>query len=317
MPGPSLHRVAAGAFLLLALVLACVWPAAAAQWDAGSDALRPVPPLSGRVVDLTGTLDANESRALEARLADWEARTTNQLVVLMVPTTQPEPIESFALRVAEAWKIGRREKDNGALFVIAKDDKKMRIEVGYGLEGSLTDATSRRIIAETVAPLFSKGQFGPGISAGVDRMIDVVGRGEPLPERRTQRGAPRGQGIDFGTLLLLLFIVVPVMGGILRRIFGRVLGATVGAGVIGAAAWLVAGSLALAIIAAIIGLVVMIFTGFGSGLARRGGVYYPGGWGGGHWGGGGRGGGGGWSSGGGFSGGGGSFGGGGASGGWN
>ncbi len=298
----------AGLSLLALLFLAVAVHAAA--WEGTTDALQPVPPLTGRVVDLTQTLNASERQALESRLADWEASTTNQLVVLIVPTTQPEPIESFSLRAAEAWKIGRRGKDNGALFLVAKNDKKMRIEVGYGLEGTLTDVTSRRIIAEDVAPLFSKGQFAAGISAGVDRIIDVVGKGEPLPAKSERKAPAPSGGFDIGTLLLLLFIVVPIVGGILRRMFGKLLGSTVGAGVLGFAAWTLAGSLVIAILAAIIGFVVMIFSGIGTGLGRRGGVFFPGGFGGGGWGGGGGGGGG-------FSGGGGSFGGGGASGGWN
>lgn len=286
-------------------------PLFAAPSQQGTEGLQPVPALSGRVLDLTGTLSAPEKQSLETKLADWEARTTNQLVVVMVGTTSPEPIESFSLRLAEAWKIGRRGQDNGALLVIAKDDKKMRIEVGYGLEGTLTDVTSRRIIAENVAPLFSKGQFNAGIEAGVDRIIAVVGTGEPLPPQTTKRRAPSNNGFDFGTLALLLFFAVPVVGGILQRIFGKLPGSAIGSGVLGFAAWAVAGSLFIAVAAGIIGFMVMIFSGIGSGLGRRGGVFFPpgGGWGGG---------GGGFSGGGGgFSGGGGSFGGGGASGGWN
>ena len=118
------------------LVAAALWSAAtfAAQaWEAGTDGLLPIPPLTARVTDLTQTLSADETQALEAKLADWEARTSNQLAVLLVPTTQPEPIEAYSLRVAEKWKIGRKGQDNGALFVVAKNDRKMRIEVGYGL----------------------------------------------------------------------------------------------------------------------------------------------------------------------------------------
>ncbi|MEP7208633.1 MAG: TPM domain-containing protein, partial [Casimicrobiaceae bacterium] len=268
--------IARSARWMLAVLVAAFLPLAqGAQWDATSGGVQPVPPLTGRVVDLTSTLTADEARALETRLADWEARTTNQLAVLMVSTTQPEPIESFSLRVAEAWKIGRRGKDNGALFVVAKNDKKMRIEVGYGLEGSLTDVTSRRIIAETVAPLFSQGRFETGVSAGVDRIIEVVDRGEPLPPKATERPQRPAQGFDFGTLLLLLFIGVPVLGGVLRRVLGRAVGSTVGAGVIGAGAWFVAGSLIVAVLAAVVGFVVMLFSGMGmaGGLGRRGGVY--------------------------------------------
>jgi uncharacterized protein len=299
---------------LLAL-LGAVWlaaPVAAQPWEAGTDGLLPIPPLSAHVTDLTQTLSASEKQALDEKLTDWEARTTNQLAVLMVPTTQPEPIEAYSIRVAEKWQIGRKGKDNGVLFLVAKNDKKMRIEVGYGLEGVLTDATSRRIIAESVAPRFREGKFAAGIDAGVDRIITTVAEGKPLPPRETSsvNARPSSRHFDFGTMLLILFIIVPIVGTVLRSIFGRLLGSTVGAGIVGTAAWFVAGSLLIAGIAAVVGFLVMIFAGAASTMAgRRGGVFLPGGFGGGGFGGGG--GGGGWS------GGGGTFGGGGASGGWD
>lgn len=294
------------------IVLASFAAVSAAQtWEAGTDGLLPIPPLSAHVTDLTPTLSAAEKQALEAKLADWEARTTNQLAVLVVPSTQPEPIEAYSIRVAEKWRIGRKGSDNGVLFLVAKNDKKVRLEVGYGFEGTLTDVTSRRIIAETVAPFFREGKFAAGIDAGVDRIIAVVAEGKPLPPRKTGTGqrSPAG-GFDLGTLLVILFIVVPLVGAVLRSIFGRFLGSTVGAGIVGAAAWFVAGSLVIAALAGIVGFVVMIFAGAGAGMlaGRHGGAGFPTG---GSWGGGGFGGGGG------FSGGGGSFGGGGASGGWD
>lgn len=279
-------------------------------WEGGTDGLKPVPALKARVTDLTNTLNPAEAQALDGKLAAWEQQTGNQLVVLLVPTTQPEPIEAYSIRVADAWKIGRKGQDNGALLVVAKDDRKLRIEVGYGFEGSLTDATSRRIIAETIAPAFRQNQYARGIDAGVDQIMAVVDKGEPLAARPPAKSAPRGGGIPFEMLFILVFVVVPVLGGILRRIFGKALGSTVGAGIVGAAAWVVAASLPIAAIAAILAFVVMLFFGGGggSGLANRGGgVWIPSG-GSGGWGGGGGGGG--------FSGGGGGFGGGGASGGW-
>ena len=279
-------------------------------WETGAGGLHPVPPLAARVTDVTHTLSPAEQQALDAKLADWEARTTNQLAVLMVPTTQPEPIETYSIRVAEAWKIGRKGNDNGVLFLIAKNDRKTRIEVGYGLEGTLTDVTSRRIIADNVAPLFREGKFAAGIDAGVDRIISVVAEGKPLPPRQSG-AAPKAAagGFDLGTLAIILFVIVPVVGGILRAIFGKLPGSMIGAGIIGTAAWFVVGSLAIAIVAAIVAFIVMIFFAAGGGLpGRGGGPTSSGGWGGG----------GGFSGGGGggFSGGGGSFGGGGASGDW-
>jgi uncharacterized protein len=233
------------------------------------------------------------------------------MVVLMVPSTKPEPIETYSIRVAEAWKIGRKGQDNGVLFLIAKDDRKLRFEVGYGLEGVLTDVTSRRIIAETVAPFFRQNQFAAGVNAGVDRVIAVVGKGEPLAAKPAEKARRGAGGFDFQTLLIVLLVVVPVVGGILARVFGKVLGSTVGGGAVGTIAWFVGGSLAIAGLAGIVGFIVMLlFSGTG-GIGRRGGGWIPIGGGGGFGGGGGYGGGGG-----GFSGGGGSFGGGGASGGW-
>jgi uncharacterized protein len=303
VPRAAAIRWRKGAARAVALVVAAAlaWFAALASaqpWETGTDGLAPIPPLAARVTDLTRTLSASERQALEAKLADWEARTGNQLAVLVVPSTQPEPIETYSIRVAEQWKIGRKGNDNGVLFVVAKEDRKLRIEVGYGLEGVLTDATSGRIIRETVAPLFREGKFGSGIGAGVDRIIAVVAEGKPLPPPQRARSAGGAGGFDFGTLLLILFIAVPLVGAVLRSIFGRLLGSTVGAGIFGAAAWFVAGSIAVAVLAAVVAFVVMIFVGAGSALAgRRGGVWFP--TGGGHWGGGGGG-----------------FGGGGASGGW-
>jgi uncharacterized protein len=288
-------------FALLAIA------AGALAWDPPRDGVQAVPALHARVTDLTGTLSASEQQTLEAKLAAWEAQTTNQLAVLVVPTTKPETIEEYALRVAEAWKLGQKGKDNGALFLIAKNDKQMRIEVGYGLEGDLTDVTSRRIIGDTVAPLFSKGQFAAGINAGVDRIIGVVSGTEPPPRAEAPRRAPKGGGIDFGTIALIMLVAIPAIGSVLRSLLGKVGGGLVGAGLTGGVVWLLAGSLIFAGIAGFIAFVLISLTAFGG---RGGpGMWFPGG--GGGFGGGGFGGGGG-----GFSGGGGGFGGGGASGGW-
>jgi len=294
------------------LAAAWLWSAAtglsAQAWEAGTDGLLPIPPLTARVTDLTQTLAPAETAALEAKLADWETRTSNQLVVLMVPSTQQEPIEAYSLRVAEKWRIGRKGQDNGALFLIAKNDRKMRIEVGYGLEGVLPDVTANRIIREDVAPAFRDGKFAAGINAGVDRIIAVVGGEKASPVTEVAAKARRG-GFDIEQILFVLFFVVPVAGGVLRAMFGRVGGSMVGGASVGALVWLLAGSILFGIIGAIIGFIVMALMGMGGGTAHRGGGWTStgGGFGGGSWGGG---------SGGGFSGGGGSFGGGGSSGSW-
>ena len=292
--------LARGTTLLLA---AALWSAAtgvwAQAWEAGTDGLLPIPPLSARVTDRTGTLGASERAALEDKLAAWESKTGNQLVVLLVPSIKPEPIEAYSLRVAEKWKIGRKGQDNGALFLIAKNDRKMRIEVGYGLEGVLPDVTANRIIREDVAPAFREGRFAAGINAGVDRIIAVVG-GDTLRPVKTASVKSRFGGIGFEQILFALFFVVPVAGAMLRGIFGRVGGSVVGGGAVGVLVWLVLGSIVFGVVGAIVVFLVMLAMGMGGGMAHRGGGWTSTGSG---WGGG-------------FSGGGGSFGGGGSSGSW-
>ena len=139
--------------------------------------------------------------------------------MLIVPTTQPEDIEQFGIRVAEAWKLGRKGVDDGAILIIAKNDRRLRIEVGYGLEGALPDITAKRIIAETITPHLKQGDYDGGVEAGVDQMIAVV-NGESLPEPDHRWEGSQG----LGNLLPLLLVVVFVASGILRAIFGRVFG---------------------------------------------------------------------------------------------
>jgi uncharacterized protein len=266
-----------------------------------------VPPLSGRVVDQTGTLSASDIASLTQKLKDLETRKGSQVAVLIVPTTAPETIEQFAIRAAEAWKIGRRKIDDGALLVVAKDDRKLRIEVGYGLEGSLTDVTSNRIINEIIVPKFRIGDFAGGIAAGVDRIIAVVdGEKLPAPVSREQNPDIFSHIDPFNPFVLLALIVV---GGILRSVLGRLVGSTATAGVVGLLAWFVAGSLGASLVLGVIAFFLSMFAETVVSPGGRGG-YIGGGWsgGGGSFSGGG--------SGGGFSGGGGSFGGGGASGSW-
>ena len=265
-----------------------------------------VPTLSGRVVDQTGTLSAGDISSLTQKLKDLETRKGSQVAVLIVPTTEPETIEQFSIRVADAWKIGRRKIDDGALLVVAKNDRKLRIEVGYGLEGSLTDASARRIIDEIIVPKFRTGDFAGGISAGVDRIIAVT-EGEKLPAPVSQQQQNPDWLTNFDPLNPFLLFALLIFGGILRSVLGRLLGALTMGGVVGVLAWFIAGSLAASLIVSVIA---FLLTMFGETMASPGGG--RGGWvsGGGGFSGGGSGGGGG------FSGGGGSFGGGGASGSW-
>ncbi len=276
----------------------------------------PVPPLTARVTDLTGTLTPQQRAALEERLAAFEARKGTQIAVLMVPTTQPEAIEQFGIRAAEAWKIGRKGVDDGALLVVALKDRTLRIEVGYGLEGALPDARAKRIIEDYIVPRFKAGDFFGGIDAGVTRMMSVI-EGEPLPPPTSAApGARSGGGDGFGLyeLLFIGFMLVFVVGGVLRAMFGRFFGSSLIGGIAGFAGWLMLGSLIAGIGVGLAALVLSLMNGAGRG--RRGG-FHPAGWGGGMGGWGGSGGGS-WGGGGGGSwgGGGGGFGGGGASGRW-
>ena len=273
-------------------------------WAFAAVAEVPVPPLTGRVVDLTGTLTSSEISSLTRKLEDFETRKGSQIAVLMVPTTQPETIEQFSIRVADAWKVGRKKIDDGAILIIAKNDRRLRIEVGYGLEGSLTDATTRRIIDEDITPKFVNGDFFGGISAGVDRMVQVI-EGEQLPPPQPQHWQ-NPLSPDNVDVPILIFLVV-VVGGILRAILGRLVGSAATGVLVGVLAWMIAGSVALSVILGLMAFGLAFIVGAfampgGGGYASRGG-----GWGGGSSGG---------SGGGGFSGGGGSFGGGGSSGKW-
>ena len=274
----------------------------------------PVPALSARVIDQTGTLDAAQRAALEAKLAAFEQASGPQIVVLMVPTTALEDIAAYAFRVADAWKIGRREVGDGLLIVVAKNDRRVRIEVAKALEGAVPDLAARLIIDRAIGPAFKAGNFAGGLDAGIDAlMARIKGEGLALPEARGPQGPQDG---SWQELLMFFFIAVPVIGGILSRVLGRRLGALVTGGGAGAAAWIFSASLLVAGAAALLAMFVVGILGFGAqrGVGRstrRGGPIIWGGGGGfgGH--GGGFGGSGGFGSGGG-----GDFGGGGASGDW-
>jgi uncharacterized protein len=259
-----------------------------------------VPVLTGRVMDETNTLTDAQKQALEEKLRQFEQRKGSQIVVLVTGTTFPEPIEAYSLRVAEAWKIGRKGVNDGTLIVVAKSDRAMRLEVGYGLEGAIPDATARRLIDEVFIPRFREGDFYDGLNTGVDRMIKII-YGESLPEV-SQPSAGSGSLRSLESYFLLFMVATLAFGGLLRSLLGRLPAAlVVGAGV-GFLAWLI---IAPMLVALLVGVVAFVLTLAGGG----GGVGTPGRLGGGF-------GAGGFGGGGGFSGGGGGFGGGGASGRW-
>ncbi len=283
-----LGLAAAGAVLLLAF-------SAAAEIT--------VLPLGARVTDLTGTLSASQVQALDSRLREFERAKGSQIAVLLLPTTETETIEQFSIRLAEAWKIGRERVDDGVILVVAKNDHKLRIEVGRGLEGAIPDALAKRIVSDVIAPRFKSGDFYAGVAAGTDAIMKLI-EGEPLPAPRSR--SIDLQGIDFHTILWLV-VVLLVGDAIFRRVLGRVAGSAVSGAIVGAIVWFAVGVLAFAVIGGLIGFFITLVNGMAS---RRAGWTSGGGWSGGGWGGGGS------SGGGGFSGGGGSFGGGGASGSW-
>jgi uncharacterized protein len=294
-------RLGAGLILLFGIALAGAQVAAQVA----------VPQLTARVTDLTGTLSGGAVARIEAKLAALEAKKGSQIAVLIVPTTQPEEIEQFGIRLADAWKLGRKGVDDGAILIVAKNDRRVRIEVGRGLEGALPDAIANRIITEAITPHFKLGDYDGGVEAGIDKMITVV-NGEPLPEPDKKWERHRGLG---NMQLLLLLVVVFVASGVLRAIFGRLFGSIATGGLAGGIVWLLSHLLPIGIGA---GVVAFLFAMLGGG-SRPGGLS-GGGWGsglGGFGGGfGGRGGGSFGGGGGGFGGGGGGFSGGGASGSW-
>ncbi len=237
-------------------------------WAFSAFAQVAVPPLTGRVVDQTGTLSSDDIASLTQKLRDFEARKGSQIAVLIVPTTQPEEIEQYSIRVAEAWKIGRKKIDDGAILLVAKNDRKLRIEVGYGLEGALTDVTSKRIIDEIITPKFRSGDFAGGISAGVDRMIGVID-GEPLPAppQRSQSSSSSNTNwfAFFNPTNPFVIIGVLFLGNAMRTLLGRLVGSAVAGGIVGLLAWYFIGSLIFAGIAfAAVALFTMISDGFHS-----------------------------------------------------
>lgn len=253
-----------------------------------------IPPLQARVTDQTNFLDAATRQALEAKLAAFEQAKGSQIVVLIVPTTEPEAIEQYSIRVVDAWKLGRKDVDDGVLLLFAMQDRAMRIEVGRGLEGAIPDAIAKRVIAEVITPHFQAGNFAAGIDAGVSALIKLVD-GEPLPES-VAASAGDGAIFDAGPTILIIAILI---GGILQIFFGRLIGAGVAGSLAFVAGWMLMGTLIAALFAALLAFVFTLLRGSGGGRSTGGGGGFGGGGGGG-----------------GFSGGGGGFGGGGASGRW-
>ncbi len=297
---------------LLILCFALVLPA----W--AQDVL-PVPALTARVIDQTGTLQPDQVAALEARLATFEAEAGPQIVVLMVPSTEPEDIAAYAQRVGDSWKIGRREVGDGLLIVVAVNDRRVNIQTAKALEGAVPDLAARQIIDRAIKPAFRAGDYAGGLQAAIDQLIARI-RGEALPAPDKKAGRQGSGGWQVEPLLIFFFVVVPVIGSVMTGLLGRKLGTLATSGIAGGIAWWLTTSLLLAAGSVLASVLLVGLFGVGSaarGISRagrrRGGPPIIFGSGGDHggWGGGGFGGGGGFSSGGG-----GDFGGGGASGSW-
>ncbi len=247
----------------------------AAQAPAANQGLQPIPALTARVTDLTGTLTAAQQAELEQRLADFEGRKGTQIAVLLVPTTAPEQIEQYSIRVVDAWKLGRKNVDDGALLLIAKNDHTLRIENGYGLEGVLTDAATNRIIQDTMVPLLRQGQYFAAISAGVDQMMHLID-GEPLPPPdqswQGRIGAPHA-----GSLVLPLIIAFFVIASVLHALMGRTLGAVLTGAGTGLLAFVFSQALMFAIGAGVLAFLAALLLGFSGGGWNSGGRGGPGG----------------------------------------
>lgn len=296
------HRVRAlGVGALWLLCMAVAW----------AQAVLPLPELRSRVIDQTGTLDPTQQAALESRLATFEAQRGTQIVVVLVPTTQPEDIADYTQRLGDAWKVGRQDVGDGVLFVVAKNDRRVRIATSKTLEGAIPDLMARRIIDQAVTPAFRRNDFAGGIEAGVDQiMARVSGENLPLPEAGN---APDDAGFAPMDLLIFLVFAVPMFSAVLRSLFGNKLGTVLTGAGAGAIAWVLTSVFWIAVGAGLLAMLAALFFQMLPSMPSSGRGRHGGGWGGGGFGGGSRGGG----SGGGFSsGGGGNFGGGGASGSW-
>ena len=289
--------------MLCACLLGFASPIAFSQSSGGDADLVRIPALSSHVTDVTGTLNAAQINSLDQKLTSFEAQKGSQIAVLMVPTTQPEALEQYSIRVVEQWKLGRKKIDDGVLLIIAKDDRKLRFEVGYGLEGAVNDLTAKRIISEIITPYFKQGLFFEGINAGLNRLMQVIA-GEPLPPPQQKSPAQSNSiGDTLEGALVLAFMLSLFLGGALKRVLGKTVGGVVTGGIVGVLAFFMTGMIAVAILASIVGFFASLLGGLGG---SGGPIIFPGG--GGFGGGRGRGGG--------FGGGGGGFGGGGASGNW-
>lgn len=221
----------------------------------------PLPAFESLVMDQTGTLTAGQQSALDEKLTAFQARKGTQIALLIIPTTQPEDIAQFGVRLAEAWKIGRKDIDDGAILIVAKDDRTLRIEVQYGLEGVLTDATAGRIINDTIVPLFKQGDFYGGVNAGLDQIIRVVdGEALPPPDVRWQNKSRPSVPWPFVFVGFLSFF------GMFNRFGGRVIGALIAGACATVVVYWIASRMFPALGAGAVVFLLALITGFSEGM---------------------------------------------------
>lgn len=252
--------MAAGGVRALFIALTLCWSLANADVA--------VPALTGHIIDQTATLTPDQQRNLEQTLQMFEANKGSQVALLIVPTTNPEAIEQYAIRVADKWKLGRKKVDDGVILIVAKNDRALRIEVGYGLEGALNDATSKRIISETITPNFKQGNFYEGINAGINQIIHVID-GEPLPEPTT---SARNSNSSIHQYFPIIFIIALVMGRVLRSVLGRFPGALLTGGLLAFITWFFVGAVSIALIAGVLALLFTLLSSSMIGLMLLGGL---------------------------------------------
>lgn len=236
-------------------------PAALAQ-----DVL-PVPALSDRLIDRTATLSEAQRAALVGKLADLETRSGTQVVVLLVPTTQPEDIASYAQRVAAQWKIGRRDVGDGIVLVVAKNDRRVRIEVAKALEGAVPDLAAKHIIDEQITTAFKAGDFAGGLNRGVDALAArILGEALAAP---TKRSSSTHAGVQWDELIMFMFVGVPIVGAVLTGMLGRRAGAFMTGLGSGGLAWVFSQSAVLTLAALLVGWLLVGLLGIGA-MRRRG-----------------------------------------------
>ena len=253
---------------LSSLLLALLWSGGgplSAQHETAEPEAAAIPPFRSYVVDQARLLSGRERASLDRRLSLFAQRKGSQVAVLIVPTTRPESAESYGIRVVEEWKLGRKGIDDGVLLLVVTDERVVRLEVGYGLEGAIPDAEAKRIIEERILPFFKQALFFSGISVGLDAILAKIS-GEPLPPLKgTPKPVPKSaEPPDRGPLLGGLLVLVLVIGSL----FGPLLGTALAGGIGFVAGWALLGGFWIGLLTGVLGAGAALF--FSGSLQRRG-----------------------------------------------